>query len=157
MGHVFCLVGTADDHLDGRRRAETHDLVDNVGGLERNGHLPGAVLGDVLGHAVILDQMLGQPGLQPGGHLLAKPLLDLLDPEPFFFVQGDADDGLVGAAGPEEDGVGGQGRRGLADVGHRDPNAVGSENGFQFVQRLAGQLFGEFQPGADRGLESHLE
>ncbi len=80
---VFFLVGAADDHLDRRRRAEAHDLVDHVGRLERDGHLLGALRGNVRRRRRRPSSCLASQGLNRSGNSLRSCSLTSSVRKPF--------------------------------------------------------------------------
>ncbi len=81
-GPVVREVRAADGDLDGRRRAEAHDVADDVGRLERELH-----------------------ARHRAGQLVSEPALERLDINPGLFVEGDAEEHLLGPAGPLINGV----------------------------------------------------
>ena len=103
-GAVVGEVRPGDGDVDRRRRAEAHHLADDVGRLEREPHVR-----------------------QLRRKLPAQPLLEPFDVDLRPLLHGDAEDGLLRAAGPLVDGIDRVARRDQPHVADRDRHLVAAD------------------------------
>lgn len=136
--------------------AEAHDIVDHVSRLERQPQVRQPFGNRVVGQA-FLAQPLGEPSTKPDGHELAQAFLERLHADAAIVFQGDAQDRLFRAAGPQIHGVDGVGRRRDAAEAHGNILVVGADLFFDNLQGLGGHFLGSLNANSGGAADPQLE
>ena len=155
VGAVVGHLRAADDDLDRRRRAEAHDLVDDVGRLERQPQVVGT-RGNARGAFPFGEPLVPDPRAQVAGQLLAEAAFQFLDADRAA-LERNPHDSLFRPARPEVDAVDGVAGRHDADVPQRDFDVLRPDLLADEVQGLPRDFLGLLDAGAVRGPQPELE